>query len=323
MKMLLCKAAGGLLSILFVSGGALAADWPDRVVRIVAPYGPGGGVDTFTRPISARLALTLGQPVIVDNRPGAGGTVGVRNVAESPADGYTVLSGGVHQPMAEELYPKRGFDIGKDFVPVTLTALVPTVLVVANAAPFKTVQELIAYAKDNPGKVDYCSSGNGTAQHISAESFKRLAGVAMTHIPYRGTAAAMTDLVGGQCMLMFDGLGTSAQQIRAGKIRLLAVAGHTRTRLFPDTPTLKEAGGPDMDATIWYGWWVRKGTPAPIVSRLAESVRTALRDPAVVEAWKAQGAAVPELNDAEISRYIQAEVVRWRKAIVDLGIKTD
>lgn len=315
-------AAGGMLSALFV-GTALAADWPEKTIRIVAPYGPGGGVDTFTRPIASRLAQTLGQPVIVDNRPGAGGTVGVRNVADSPADGYSFLSGGVHQPMAEELYPKRGFDIEKDFVPVALTALVPTVLVVTNSAPFRTVQELTAYAKANPGKINYCSSGNGTSQHITAESFKRLTGLSMTHIPYRGTAAAMSDLIGGQCMLMFDGLGTSAQQIRADRIRLLAVAGSSRTPLFPDTPTLKEAGGPDMDATIWYGWWARRGTPTPILNRLTQSVRAALKDPAVVEAWKAQGAAVPELSDAETNRYVQAEVARWKKTVVELAIKTD
>ena len=322
MKMLLGMATAAVLSASSIVN-AMAADWPDKPIRVVAPYGPGGGVDTFTRPIAARLGQSLGQPVIVDNRPGAGGTVGVRNVADSPADGYTFLSVGVHQPMAEELYSKRGFDLGKDFVPVTLTALVPTVLVVTNSAPFRTVPELIAYAKANPGKIDCCSSGSGTAQHIAGESFKRLAGVNMTHVPYRGTAAAMTDLIGGQCLLMFDGLGTSAQQIRAGRIRLMAVAGAARTPLFPDVPTLQEAGGPAMDATIWYGWWARQGTPAPVVNRMAQSIRAALEDPAVVEAWKSQGATVPGMGDDETRRYVQAEVVRWRKAVVDLGIKAD
>ena len=223
---------------------AQANEWPEKSVRIVAPYGPGGGVDTFTRPLATRLAQTLRQPVIVDNRPGAGGTMGVKNVADSPADGYTFLSGGVHQPMAEELYPKR------DFVPVALTALVPTVLVVTNAAPFKDVQEMMAYAKANPGKIDYCSSGNGTSQHITAEAFKRLTGLSMTHIPYRGTAAE-------------------------------------------------------------------------IVTRMAQEVRAALKDPAVAEAWKRQGGAVPELSDAETARYVQAETARWRRSVVEFGIKVD
>nr|WP_255429560.1 tripartite tricarboxylate transporter substrate binding protein [Ramlibacter albus] len=299
------------------------AEWPEKIVRVVAPYGPGGGVDTFTRPIAQKLGTILGQTVIVDNKPGAGGTIGVKNVLDSPADGYTFLSGGVHQPMAESLYPKRGYDLEKDFVPVAMTARVPSVLVVTNSAPFASVKELIAYAKKNPGKVTYCSSGSGTAQHIVGESFKRLAGVSMLHIPYRSTAPAMTDLIGGQCMLMFDGLGTSAQQIRTGRIKLLAVATATRTPLFPDAPTLKEAGGPAMDATIWYGWWARRGTPAPVVEKMAHAIRETLKDPTVAEAWKTQGATVPAQGDAEAARYMQEEAGRWKKEVVDLKITTD
>jgi tripartite-type tricarboxylate transporter receptor subunit TctC len=300
-----------------------SAAWPDKVVRIIAPYGPGGGVDIFTRPLATRLSETFGQTFVVDNRPGAGGTVGVRAAFEAPADGYTFLSGGVHQPMSEGLYPKRGYDIDKDFVPVALTARVPSVLVVTNNAPFNSVKELIAYARANPGKINYCSSGNGTAQHIVGESFKRLTGTYMTHIPYRGTAPAMTDLIGGQCQLMFDGLGTSASQIRGGRIRLIAVAAAKRTPLFPDAPTMKEAGGPEMDATIWYGWWARQGTPTEVLSRLRQAVRAALKDPSVVEAWKQQGAEVPDATDDETGPYVHAEAVRWKKAVGDLGITLD
>jgi len=310
-------------ALVALAAGHAIADWPDKPLRIVAPYSPGGGVDTFTRPIAQRMTLSLGQPVLVDNKPGAGGTIGVKSVADAPADGYTFLSGGVHQPMAEALYPKRGFDIEKDFIPVALTARVPSVLVITNSAPFQTVKEMIAYAKANPGKINYCSSGSGTAQHIVGEQFKRLAKVSMTHIPYRSTAPAMTDLIGGQCQLMFDGLGTSAQHIRAGKIKLLAVAAETRTPLFPDTPTMKEAGGPEMDATIWYGWWVKKGTPAPVIERAAQAIRAALKDSAVVEGWKTQGATVPDLSDVETVRYVQAEAIRWKKAVTEYGISVD
>lgn len=322
MNRMLRLASAGIAFFLALAY-ASAAEWPDKAVRIVAPYGPGGGVDVFTRPIASRLGQSWGQSVIVDNRPGAGGTIGVKLVLESAKDGYTILSGGVHQPMAEGLYGRRGYDLDKDFTPVSLNARVPSVLVVTNTAPFHSVKELIAYAKAYPGKLNYCSSGNGTAQHIIGEQFKRLAGVEMTHVPYKSTAPAMTDLIGGQCDLMFDGLGTSAQQIRGGKIRLLAVAASKRTALFPDTPTLKEVGGPDMDATIWYGWWVRKGTPQAVIERIAEGVHAALKDPAVAEAWKLQGAEVPEMSLTETTPYVHSEIGRWKKAVGDLGITLD
>lgn len=313
--------AGALGAIL--PGAAAAAEWPDKPMTVVVPYGPGGGVDVFTRPLAAGLAKELNQPMIVDNRPGAGGIIGVQHVAKARPDGYTFLSGGVHQPMAEGLYPRRNYDLGKDFVPVALTAYVPTVLVVNNNAPFNSVQELIAYVKAHPGEVNYCSSGNGTSQHIVGEQFKRLAGVDMVHVPYRGTAAAMTDLIAGHCSLMFDGLGTSAPQIRAGSIRPLAVATPNRSTLFPDLPTIKEAGGPAMDATIWYGWWARQGTPPAVVEQLSKAIRAALKDPAVAESWKQQGAEVPDMPFAETGPYVRGEIARWTRTVEELGISLD
>lgn len=306
-----------------IAATAAMAAWPDKTARVVVPYGPGGGVDVFTRPLAAQVGRSLGQTFIVDNRAGAGGTLGVKNAADSLADGYSFLSGGVHQPMAEALYPSRGYDMDKDFVPVALTARVPTVVVVTADAPFKSLKELMAFAKSNPGKINYCSSGNGTSQHIVGEMFKRLTGTSMTHIPYRGTAAAMTDLIGGQCQVMFDGLGTSAQQIRSGKIRLLAVAAGKRTPLFPDAPTIKEAGGPEMDASIWYGWWAKQGTPSDVVLRLRAAIAAALKDPVLIETWKQQGAEAPAMADAELVLYVKSEIVRWKKAVVEYGIKVD
>lgn len=310
--------AGALLGTL--PGMAISADWPDRPIRVVVPYSPGGGVDVFTRPLAAALSKELGQSVVVENRPGAGGIIGVRYAASAEADGYTFLSGGVHQPMAERLYPDRNYDLGKDFTPIALTAQVPTVLVVSKQAPFNSVETLISYAKKNPEKMNYCSSGAGTAQHIVAESFKRLTGLNMTHIPYRGTAPAMTDLIAGQCLLMFDGLGTSAPQIQGGKIRPLAVLTARRSSLFPDIPTIKEAGGPDMDATIWYGWWARAGTSPAIVERMAKAIGVALNDPAVAEAWKQQGAEVPDMSFEDTGPYVRSEISRWMEAVKELGI---
>lgn len=300
-----------------------AAAWPDKPITVVAPYGAGGGVDTFTRPLTAKLAELAGQPVIVDNRPGAGGTIGVQRVAVSTPDGHTLLSGGVHQPMAEGLYSKRGYDMEKDFVPLALTARVPNVLVVNPKVPYTNVKELIAYAKANPGRINYCSSGNGTAQHIVGAMFSKLAGVNLTHIPYRGTAAAMTDLIGGQCDLMFDGLGTSANQIQTNRIKLLAVTTAKRNAMFPQTPTIEEAGGPAMDASIWYAWWAPAHTPKDVVAKLRRDLHTALRDPTAQNAWKAQGAEVPEMSHAELEVYVKSEIRLWKKAVQDMAITVD
>ncbi|WP_088147831.1 Bug family tripartite tricarboxylate transporter substrate binding protein [Achromobacter denitrificans] len=314
-------AAGAICAAM--PGVATSGDWPGKPMTVIVPYGPGGGVDVFTRPLAAGLSKELGQPMIVENRPGAGGIIGVQHVSKANPDGYTYLSGGVHQPMAEGLYPKRNYDLDKDFVPVALTAYVPTVLVVTNNAPYKTVREFVAYAKAHPGDINYCSSGNGTSQHLVGEQFKRLTGINVTHVPYRGTAAAMTDLIAGHCSLMFDGLGTSASQIRSGSIRPLAVVTKNRSTLFPDIPTLKEAGGPDMDATIWYGWWTRQGTPPAVVKRMAEAIRNTLKDPAVAETWKLQGAEVPTMPYAETGPYVHAEIERWTQAVKELGISVD
>ncbi|KDD39911.1 Bug family tripartite tricarboxylate transporter substrate binding protein [Bordetella bronchiseptica] len=320
MKKKVCQAAG-ILALACATTAATAA-WPDKPVQVVVPYNPGGGVDTFTRPVAAKLGEELGQTVVVDNRPGAGGTIGVQRAATAPPDGYHLLAGGVHQMMAEGLYPNRGYDMDRDFVPVALVAKVPNVLVVTNKAPFRNVEELIAYARKNPGKLNYCSSGSGTAQHIVAATFSQLAGVSMTHIPYRGTAPAMQDLIGGQCDLMFDGLGTSAPQVRTGNIRLLAVTSNARSPVFPDAPTLKEAGGPAMDASIWYAWWAPAGTPADVLARLRAGIAQSLQAPAVLEAWRSQGAEVPPaMEPAALQDYVRAENQRWQKAVRELGIK--
>lgn len=319
MKRIMNAVVVGTL-LVALPGMAVCAGWPDKPMKVVVPYSPGGGVDVFTRPLAAVLSRQLGQPMVVENRPGAGGIIGVRYAATAKADGYTFLSGGVHQPMAEGLYPDRNYDLGKDFIPIALTAQVPTVLVVSKKAPFNSVESLISYAKEHPGEINYCSSGAGTAQHITAESFKQLTGLDMTHVPYRGTAQAMTDLIAGQCLLMFDGLGTSAPQIQAGNIHPLAVLTSQRSSLLPAIPTINEAGGPDMDATIWYGWWAPAGTPPEIAKHMAKAIGIALSDPAVAEAWKQQGAEVPNMSFVETGPYVRSEISRWMETVKELGI---
>jgi len=315
----LISVATGVL----LCASAAHADYPDRVVKVIVPYGPGGGVDTFTRPIAVMLSKRLGQQVIVDNRAGAGGTIGVKAAAVSPADGYTILSGGVHQPMAESLYPKRGYDMNKDFLPLVLTAVVPNVLVARPDLPAKTVAELITYAKANPGKLNFCSSGSGTSQHIIAEMFKSLTKTEMLHIPHKGTAPAMTTLLSGQCDVMFDGLATSIPHITSGKLTALALTTATRSRHYPNIPTMQEAGAPLMDAGTWYGWWVPIATPKDVVAKLRSELSAVLSSQEIKAIWTTLGAEVPTMRAPEVESYVRAEVHRWTKATHDAGIKAE
>lgn len=309
------------VAALTMSVAVQSAEYPDRVVKVVAPYGPGGGVDTFTRPIATVLGKRLGHQFVVDNRAGAGGTIGVKAVAASPADGYTLLSGGVHQPMAESLYPTRGYDMDKDFVPLALTAVVPNVLVVRPDLPAKTVPELIAFAKANSGKLSFCSSGQGTSQHIIAETFKGITKTEMLHVPHKGTAPAMTTLLSGNCDMMFDGLATSIPHITSGKLRALALTSATRSRHYPAIPTMQEAGGPAMDAGTWYGWWAPAATPKDVVAKLRKEISTVVNSDEIKSIWATQGAEVP--SPPNVDSYVRAEIQRWTKATRDAGIRVE
>lgn len=316
-----------LVLVLFLAAAVAtptrAVEWPQQPVKVVVPYGAGGGVDTFTRTLATQLGEQLKQPFVIDNRPGAGGTIGVLHVAKAPADGYTLLSGGVHQPMAEALYARRGYDMEKDFIPIALTAVVPNVLVVGPRTPFKSVAQLLAFARANPGRLTYCSSGNGTSQHVIAEMFKMATRVDMLHVPHRGTAAAMTTLLSGDCDMMFDGLGTSAQHLNSGRLRALALTVDHRSPEFPDIPTMKETGGPDMRAGTWYGWWAPAKTPTAVVEALRRQLTEALGHPRITAFWKAQGAQVPAVGADRIDAYVREEIQRWTRINRDAGIRID
>lgn len=318
-----CLLLASAVTSLAMCFPAQAAGYPDHVVKVVVPYGPGGGVDTFTRPLAVQMGQRLGQQFIVDNRAGAGGTIGVKAAAGSPADGYTILSGGVHQPMAESLYPTRGYDMNKDFVPVALTAVVPNVLVARPSLPVKNVREFIAYAKANPDKLTYCSSGPGTSQHIIAEMFKGLTKTDMLHIPHKGTAAAMTTLLSGQCDVMFDGLATSIPHITSGKLQALALTTSQRSRHYPNIPTMQEAGGPSMDAGTWYGWWVPAATPKDVLDKLRKEVTAVLNSAEIKKVWATQGAEVPSVPLSNVEAYVRAEVHRWTKATREANIRVE
>lgn len=294
-----------------------------KLSKIIVPYGAGGGVDAFARPLASVIGDEQNHRVIVDNRGGAGGTLGVASTLQAAPDGATIVAGGVHQPMAEALYPKRGYRIDIDFVPIAITATVPNVLVIPANSRFATLAAMMAEARANPGKLTYCSSGNGTSQHIVAEMFKRETRLQIVHVPYRGTAAALQDLVGGFCDMMFDGLGTSMPQIDGKRLRPLAVTTASRSPFLPDVVTLKEGGGPALDVSTWYALWAPKAVPGATLDRLRGQVRTALQHPAVKRAWEQQGATVPAVQDAQAGKYVQDETAHRVRTITDLNIRAD
>src|SRR5438552_13835540 len=258
------RAALAALRTVCVSG-ASAQTYPTRPIRLVVPFPAGGTTDILAREVGQRLSMTLGQPVVIDNRPGAAGNIGADLVAKSAPDGYTLLMGtvGTHAINAS-LYAKMPYDHVKDFAPIILVAGVPNVLVVNPSLPVNSVQELIAYAKANPGKLNFASSGPGTSIHLSGELFKVMAGVQMTHVPYKGSAPALQDLLGGQVQLMFDNLPPSLPHIKAGKLRALAVTSVARSPALPDVPTIAESGLPGFEASSWFGILVPAGTPSAI-----------------------------------------------------------
>jgi len=308
---------------LAVSATAGAQSWPTKPVRLIVPFPAGGGTDAFARPLAVHLSLQTGQQFVIDNRGGAGGTIGAELAAKAPADGYTFLVGAVHHTIAVSMYAKLGYDLEKDLTPVTLRAVVPNVLVLHPSVPLNSVSELIAYAKANPSKLNFASAGNGTSHHLAAELFKTSTGVQMLHIPYKGAGPAMQDLIGGQVNMMFDGMGSSAAQIRGGKLKPLAVTTARRSPAFPDIPTMQEAGVPGYQVTTWYGLWAPAGTPPEIVNRLQAEVVKAFAKPEVKEIWAAQGADAGGNAPAEFNTFIKAEIVKWAKVVKDSGAKID
>jgi len=303
--------------------------WPTKPVRIVVPFAPGGTTDILARALAPELSRVFGQQFIVDNKPGAGGNVGAEQVAKSAPDGYTLLMGtvGTHG-INQSLYPKLPFDPIKDFSPVTLVAGVPNVLVMnpakAEAEKINSVADLIRYAKAHPGKLNMASSGNGTSIHLSGELFKSMTGTFMLHFPYRGSGPALLDLIGGTMDLMFDNLPSAMPQIKAGKLKALAVTSAQRSAALPDVPTVAEAGPvKGFDASSWFGLLAPAGTPAEIVNRLQQESAKALGTPALKERLLAQGAIPSGMPPAEFAAYIAAETKKWAQVVKVSGAKVD
>jgi tripartite-type tricarboxylate transporter receptor subunit TctC len=314
----------GLLGAPSPARAQTPAAWPTRPVTMVVPFPAGGGTDAFARPFSAQFARATGQTLVIDNRGGAGGTLGASIAAKAPPDGYTLFMGAVHHAIAPAVYPRLDYDIERDFVPLMLLADVPQVLVVnpqrVKAANYREFLEL---AKKNPGRLNYASAGAGTSHHLAGELFKLQTGVFITHIPYRGAGPALQDLIAGNVDLMFDGLGSSAQHIKAGRIKALMVSGAKRNPAFPDVPCAAEVGLPDYTVTTWYGLWAPKGAPAEVQTRVIESARKALAADDLRAIWAANGSEIPDVTTAAFGRFVNAEVRRWAAVVKASGTKLD
>jgi tripartite-type tricarboxylate transporter receptor subunit TctC len=307
-----------------VTFGASAQTYPTKPIRVVVPFPAGGTTDVLARAVAQKLTESLGQPAVVDNRPGAGGNIGAELVAKSAPDGYTLLMGtvGTHA-INPSLYPKMPYDHVKDFAPVILVAGVPNVLVINPALPVNSVQELIAYAKANPGKLNFASSGNGTSIHLSGELFRTMAGVQIAHIPYKGSAPALQDLVGGQVQMMFDNLPSSLALIKAGKLKALAVTSKERAAALPDVPTMAESGLPGFEASSWFGLLAPAGTPQPVILKINADVAKWLASPEAKEKLLAQGAIAAGGTPEDFVRQIAAETAKWQKVVKESGAKID
>jgi len=313
---------GGLL--LAASLAAHAQDYPAKPVRWVVPFPAGGPLDIVARVIGVRLSETWGQPVIVDNRPGAGGNIGAEVVAKSAPDGYTIVMGALSTHAVNvSLFRKLPYDPVRDFAPVTLISEVPNVLVVNPAVPAKTVAEFIAYARANPGKLNFASGSTGSAGHLAGELFKTMARVDMTHVPYKGAAPAVTDLLAGQVQLMFDNLASALPNIRAGRLRALAVTTKKRSAFVPELPTIAESGLPGFDVSTWFGVMAPAATPRPIVNRLHDGIVRALAQPDVKERLAAMGAEPVGDTPEQFGAFVKSEIAKYAKVVKDSGARVD
>jgi len=316
--------AATLLALSFSVTGASAQQYPDRPLHLIVPFPPGGGADILARTVMPRVEKALGQPIVIENKPGAGGNIGAEYVARAAPDGYTLLYGtnGTHAINAS-LYRNLRFDPVKDFVPVSRMTTIAAMLIVNPKFPVNSVEDLIRYAKANPGKVNFASAGNGTTSHLAGELFKTMAGIDIVHVPYRGGALAVTDLMTGQVQMMIDVMPNALPLARDGRARGLAVSTATRYPGAPEFPTIAESGLPGFEASAWDGIFVPAGTPAPIVARLNAAISEALGDPQIAEALRARG-AVPNPNTPEaFARFIADSSEKWARAVRSSGAKID
>jgi len=305
------------------SAGQAQSGWPSKPVTLVVPFPAGGGTDAFARPLSAQFSKLTGRQMVIDNRGGAGGTLGAGIAAKAAPDGYTLFMGAVHHAIAPSMYPRLDYDIEKDFVPLALVANVPQVLVVNPRSQSGEFKEFLERVRKSPGRFNYGSAGAGTSHHLAGELFKQQTSSFITHIPYRGAGPALQDLIAGNVDMMFDGLGSSAQHIKGGRIKALMVSGTKRNPAFPEVPCAAELGLPDYTVTTWYGVWAPKGVPADVQARILEELRRASATDELKAAWAANGAEFGGLTPAQFGSFVAAEVKRWAAVVKASGAKLD
>ena len=325
------KMAGALASLVLaalslgqgVAHAEDAAAYPSHTVTIVVPFGPGGSADVYARVLAERLGRETGQPFVVENRPGAGAVIGTQFVAKSAPDGYTLLMMSNTQTVNESLLHHKPYALMRDFVPVAPVNEAPLVLVVRSGLAAKTLPELIALAKANPGKLNYASSGTGTPYHMAGELFKSMAGIDVVHIPYKSSGEARTGVLGGQVDMMFDAVSTMADLISTGKVRALATTGKTRSSVLPDVPTMAELGLPDYTATLWLGIVAPRGTPQAIVDLLNQKIARVVNDPATRATWARSGIDGLVMSPDAFTRYLNQDIAKWQKIVESAHIKVD
>jgi tripartite-type tricarboxylate transporter receptor subunit TctC len=315
--------AGGAAALAAPSALAQNA-WPAKPVTIVVPFPPGGGTDAFARPLFALMSKNTGKQFIIDNKGGAGGTLGAGLAAKAAPDGHNFFMGAVHHAIAPSVYPKLDYNIESDFIPVGLISSVPQVIVVnPQRVAAKTLPELLDFIRKNPGKLNYGSAGNGTSHHLAGELFKLQTKTFITHIPYRGAGPALQDLVAGQVDMMFDGLASSATHIKSGRIRAIAVASDKPAPGFAEVPLAKTGGAPNYEVATWYGLWAPRNTPRELVAAMQNEMRKALNSDEMKTTWTGLGTETPNLWGDEYGRFIAAEVKRWAAVVKDSGVKLD
>jgi tripartite-type tricarboxylate transporter receptor subunit TctC len=325
----LCALCG--LAVVLVLGVAPAAlaqaqDYPQRPIRIIVPFAPGGSADVYGRFIAQRLQEALGQNVIIDNRPGAGSLIGTDAVAKAAPDGHTLLLMSNTHTVNESLIPNRPFVLMRDFTAVAPISASDLVLVTRQGLPHNNLADLVRAAKARPGAMSYASSGPGTPYHMAGELFKVMAGISLVHIPYRGSAGARTDVLGGQIEMMFDAIPTMAEHIKSGKVKAMATTGRSRSAVLPDVPTMSEVGIPGLkgyEAVLWLGLLAPKGTPAAIINRLHAEVSRITSNPEVRRAWAAQGTAPMTMGVDEFTRYLNEDITKWAQVVKFSGAKAE
>jgi tripartite-type tricarboxylate transporter receptor subunit TctC len=318
-------SVGGLMAAgVAPSVRAQAAGYPNKPIRLIVPFPPGGGTDAFARPLSKVLSQALGQTVVIDNKGGAGGTLGMDLAAKAAGDGYTLIMGAVHHTIAVSMYQRLPYNLQRDMVPITAVAYVPNVVVVNPARmPVKDIAEFMRLVKTNPGKYNYASAGNGTTHHLTVEQFKVATKSFVVHVPYRGAGPALQDLLAGQVDFMFDGLGSSIAHIKAGKLTPLAVTSSVRSPALPSVPTMAEAGVKGYEARTWYGIWAPPGTPKDIAAKLQSEISKALKTQEIKDMWANLGAEAGGQSSEEYAKFIDTEVKKWAKVVKDSGARLD